>query len=132
MPLHTQQAAIRFHARPIGDARQLASASQDTYLAGKPSNVCFAELRAGRVFLRGHSGSEGCCLRLVPSLRPLPSGLRSSAPQPPPSGRCWLRRQRLPASPDWRRPRAKRKPKLLLALDGVRLTRFALRAKYAS
>ena len=93
MPLLTQRAARLFQARPIGDARQLASAPQGTYLAGKPSNECFAELRAGRVFLRGHSGSEGCCLRLVPSLRPLTLGLRSPT-QPPPSGQCRLRRQR--------------------------------------
>ena len=68
--IRSQHAAIRFHARPVGDARQLASAPQGTYLAGKPSNVCFAELRAGRVFLRGHSGSGGRSLWLVPSLRP--------------------------------------------------------------
>jgi hypothetical protein len=66
----------------------------------------------------GHSGSEGGCLRLVPSLRLRTSGLRSPT-QPPPYGRCRLRRQRLPASPDWRRPRAKRKPRLLIARVGA-------------
>ena len=63
----------------------------------------------GRAFQIGYSGHEWRSLRLVPSLRPLTSDLRSPT-QPPPSGRCRFRRQRLPASPDWRRPRAKRKP----------------------
>ncbi len=37
--LHRQHAAIRFHARPVGDARQPASAPQGTYLAGETDNV---------------------------------------------------------------------------------------------
>jgi len=37
----TQQAAILFHALPVGDARQPANAPQGTYLAGETDNVYF-------------------------------------------------------------------------------------------
>jgi len=80
-----------------------------------------------RTHFGGHSGSEGRCLRLVPSLRLRTSGLRSPT-QPPPSGRCRLRRQRLAPSLDCRRPRAKRKPQSLFANDREELSRRALRA----
>ena len=97
--LPTQHAAIRFLARPIGDARYPASAPQSTYLAGKPSNVCFAELRAGRVFLRGHSGSEGRSLRLVPSLRShaRPASALRAVPTPPSSAACLAGLETLPS-----------------------------------
>ena len=83
----------------------------------------------GRAFQIGYSGHECPSLRLGTSLRPPTSGLSSNAPQPPPSRRCRLRRQRLPAPPDWRCPRARRKPlPLRVATDGVLVPRSALRA----
>jgi len=68
-----------------------------------------------------HSGSDGLRLLLVPRLRLLPSGLRSLSASGPRSARLTA----------YGRPRAKRKPPLMLAAVGVSLLRFALRALFA-